>query len=114
MGEESTQRLTTEEMIRAACKRHEIDHTIPLAIAKLETGNFTSDAYKRFNNVGGLSTEETPIRYDSLESGVDAFVGNLAQNYFNQGLTTVEQISRKYCPVNAESWAEVVNALLEE
>ena len=97
-----------------ACREHDIEPDIPLAIARLETGNFTSAAFTECNNVGGMSVDQVPITYDSLEDGVDAFVGNLARNYFGKGYDDVEKISKKYCPVNAESWAEVVRTLMKE
>lgn len=105
---------TPEYLIMMACNYYEIEYKIPLAIAKLETGHFTSRAFKEGNNVGGMSVNEVPIEYDSLKVGVDAFVKNLAQNYFEKGLTSVESISEKYCPVNAESWSRTVNQLIEE
>ena len=105
---------SVQEMIIIACRAHGIAPEIPLAIARLETGNFTSAAFIECNNVGGMSVDEVPITYDSLEDGVDAFVKNLADNYFGQGLDTVEAISCKYCPVNASEWAKVVNELLKK
>ena len=105
---------SAEGMITVACEYYGIDPDIPLAIARLETGNFTSDAFRHCNNVGGLSINEVPITYKSLEDGVDAFVANLAKNYFSIGFDTPERISQKYCPNNAESWAETVRILMKE
>ena len=102
---------SVEEMIQVACEYYGIDHRIPLAIAKLETGHFTSAAYLQGNNVGGMSIDEVPISYDGIEEGVDAFVKNLAENYIREGLDTPEEIGQKYCPVNPE-WAEVVRGLM--
>lgn len=110
--EEPSKPEGVEEMIQLACEEYGIDHEIPLAIAKLETGHFTSRAYTEGNNVGGLSVDEVPLEYDSLDEGVDAFVGNLAENYFAEGLTTPEEIGKKYCPVN-EQWAEIVNEIMK-
>lgn len=104
--------LTVEEQIALKCDEYDIPSEIPLAIAKLETGHFTSRAYKEGNNVGGLSVDEVPLEYDSLDEGVDAFVSNLAENYFAEGLTTPEEIGKKYCPTN-ENWAEIVNEIME-
>lgn len=104
---------SVEGMIIIACEYYGIEPDIPLAIAKLETGHFTSTAFRECNNVGGMSVDEVPISFDSLEDGVDAFVGNLAENYFGKGLDTVETISNKYCPVNASEWANAVNELLK-
>jgi hypothetical protein len=105
---------SVQEMIILACDWYGIEPDIPLAIARLETGNFTSRAFAECNNVGGMSIDEEPITYDSLEDGVDAFVGNLARNYFGKGFDDVEKISKKYCPVNAEAWAEAVQELIRE
>lgn len=101
-----------QEQIIMKCREYGIPHDIPLAIAKLETGHFTSAAFIAYNNVGGMSINEVPIQYESLEHGVEAFVKNLAENYFSQGLDTAEKIGGKYCPAN-ENWAAIVNQLME-
>ena len=104
--------LTIEERISLACEKYGISDKIPLAIAKLETGHFTSNAYLNYNNPGGMSINEVPIKYDTIEDGVEAFISNLAENYFANGLTTPESISKKYCPCNAETWANIVTQLM--
>ena len=58
-----------------------------------------------------MSINEVPIYYESLEEGIEAFVKNLAENYFRQGLTTVDEIGEKYCPGNTE-WASIVKELM--
>lgn len=103
---------SVQEMIMMACEEYGIDHEIAMAIAKLETGHFTSEAFLKGNNVGGLSDNEVPRTYSTIEEGVNEFVENLARNYFAKGLTTPEEISGKYCPGNAESWADQVRALM--
>ncbi|MGN0733712.1 MAG: glucosaminidase domain-containing protein [Emergencia sp.] len=106
--------LTVEEMIIEKCNTYEVDSILALAICRLETGNFTSDAYIYGNNVGGISESEVPVSFDSLEEGVEAFVRNLKVNYYNEGLNDVDEIAGKYCPVNEKQWAETVKALMEE
>lgn len=103
---------SAEGMIIEACEWYGIDHHIPVAIAKLETGHFQSKAFLEGYNVGGMSINEEPIVYESLTDGVDAFVKNLSDNYFAKGLDTPEAISEKYCPVNAENWEAAVRALI--
>ena len=100
-----------ESRIIEACNRYGIDSSIVLAIARLETGNFTSYAYLVGNNPGGMSVNEVPIIYSSIEQGVEAMVSNLANNYFAVGLTTPELIGQKYCPVNP-NWANMVRSLM--
>lgn len=104
---------SVEEMICMECDEYGIDAELAIAIARLETGNFTSAAYTEGNNVGGLSHDEEPIAFKDLERGVEAFVMNLYYNYYAEGLDTVEEIAPKYCPLNAEHWAEVVNEIME-
>lgn len=100
-----------ESRIIETCNRYGIDSSIVLAIARLETGNFTSYAYLVGNNPGGMSVNEVPIIYSSIEQGVEAMVSNLANNYFAIGLTTPELIGQKYCPVNP-NWANMVRSLM--
>lgn len=102
---------TIESKIVEACNRYGIDSSIVLGIARLETGNFTSYAYLVGNNPGGMSVNEVPITYSSIEQGVEAMVSNLANNYFAVGLTTPELIGQKYCPVNP-NWANMVRSLI--
>lgn len=105
---------SVEEMICMECDEYGVDAELAIAIARLETGNFTSAAYTEGNNVGGLSHDEEPIAFKDLERGVEAFVMNLHYNYYAEGLDTVEEIAPKYCPVNQQQWAESVNAIMEE
>ena len=102
---------TIESKIVEACNRYRIDSSVVLGIARLETGNFTSYAYLVGNNPGGMSVNEVPIFYGSIEEGVEAMVSNLAHNYFAIGLTTPELIGQKYCPVN-QNWAYLVRNLM--
>lgn len=103
--------LSIEERIQMACEEYDIPFDIVLAIARLETGWFKSDAYIYGNNPGGLSVNEQPLYFDTIEEGVDRFVSNLAENYFGIGLTTPELIGEKYCPSNPE-WSELVRELM--
>lgn len=103
-----------EVMIYYACEKYGVEdyfETI-LGIGRLETGWFKSDAYKYRNNPGGLSRNEIPLYFESKEAGVDTFVKNLANNYIKKGLTTVEKIGKKYCPINP-NWANLVNSVIE-
>ena len=76
---------------------------ISIAISKHETGRYTSYAFTELNNVGGMMCNSGLISYDSLESGIDAFLTNLKNNYFDIGLDTLEKIQPKYCPIGADN-----------
>ena len=105
--------LTVPEKIELSCIEHGVDYNIAIAIARLETGHFTSKAFTEYNNVGGMSYNEVPIQYDSIEEGIEAFVKNLA-GYKAKGLDTVEEIGTKWCPANYDNWVRLVNKIMEE
>ena len=89
------------------------DWKIPVAIARHECGykdsQYLSNAFKNKNNVGGMMYYDTTTKssylmtFDTIDSGVEAFVSNLKRNYFNLGLDTIEKIQPKYAPVNAKN-----------
>ena len=89
-----------EEKIRIACDIYGADYNITLAIGRYETGWWSSYACTVKNNPGGMSINEVPIYYDTIDEGIDAWVQNLANNYFAIGLDTPEKIAEKYCPNN--------------
>lgn len=103
---------TIEEKIKVACDIHNVPYNIAMAIARLETGHFKSNAYKNKNNPGGLSRNEKPMSFDTINDGVEAFISNLSRNYIKKGLTTPEKIGKKYCPVNYNHWVKSVKNLM--
>lgn len=78
---------------------------IAIAISKHETGTYTSAIFKNNNNIGGLynSSASCFYKYDSVEDGIDAYIRNLKNGYFDKGLNTIEKIQAKYAPLNAEN-----------
>lgn len=109
---EAYKKMPIDEKIVYKCEEYGIPSDIVLAIARLETGHFKSKAYTDYNNPGGMSIREVPIKYDTIEEGVEVFISNLANNYFGQGLTTPESIGKKYCPVNYDHWVSLVYQLM--
>lgn len=91
-----------EEKIKIACNIYGADYDITLAIGRYETGWWKSYACTVKNNPGGMSRNEVPIYYDTIDEGINAWVQNLANNYFAIGLDTPEKIAEKYCPNNSE------------
>lgn len=106
-----SENMTIEDRIKESCEAYGVPFPLALAIARLETGWFTSSAYVNGNNPGGMSINEIPITYPTIEEGVDAFVSNLHRNYISLGLDTPEEIGPKYCPVNP-NWVNIVNQLM--
>ena len=76
---------------------------ISVAIARWETGNYTSSAFLNKHNVGGMMGTKGLIQYSSLDEGITKFLNNLKTNYFAIGLDTIEKIQPKYCPVGAKN-----------
>ena len=103
--------LTTEELIIRESEAAGIDPKVAVAISRLETGHWTSYAYVYCNNVGGLSDNEVPRSYPTVEDGVKAFVDCLV-SYWEKGLTTPELMESTYCPLANGEWAANVRALM--
>lgn len=101
-----------EDIFRAACNLYGVDYKLALAIAKLETGNFTSDVYINKHNVGGLTNGGEYKTFSSVTEGVFEMVRNLKVNYINKGLTTPSEINPKYCPTDS-NWASKVTQIME-
>ena len=78
-----------------------------IAIAKWETGHYTSYAFKSLNNVGGMmhwnGSKSVLQSFSSLEEGIEKYLNNLDKNYYDLGLDTLEKIQPKYCPIGADN-----------
>lgn len=86
-----------------------VDPYIALAITLHETGcNGTcSKAVKQYNNVGGMKNSGGLIKFATLEEGIKGYIYNLKKNYYSKGLTTLEQMNKKYAA--SSSWSKQVN-----
>ena len=112
--------------IKNAADSYGLDYKLAIAIARWETGNYTSDAFKNKNNVGGLmywnGSSSQLQSFSSLEAGIDAFVRLLKYNYIDLGLTTIEAIQKKYAPVGVandpnnlnSNWVNGVSKIYQE
>lgn len=93
------------DIIKELSSEYGVDWKLIESIVIHETGNRTSRAYKELNNVGGLmmwSDEENTMvlrQFESLEESYEFMIRNIKNNYLDLGLTTIEQIGNKYCPV---------------
>ena len=85
-----------------------------LAITNLETGWGTSSACRNYNNPGGImdwnNNYRTLYRFSTIDEGIDFMFKNLYNLYIKQGLTTIEQIQKKYCPIGAANDPNGTNA----
>lgn len=86
-----------------------VDPVVAASIILLETGCKwnCSSLVNTNNNVGGMRGASGWMKFASLEEGINAFIGNLAVNYYRKGLTTPELMNTKYATSN--TWATKVN-----
>lgn len=102
------------DILKKAGEAYNIDPKLLEAIERLETGHYTSDVYKSMNNSWGAMDGDNFICFDSPDESTMALAKCLRTYYFDEGYDTIEKISKKYCPVNAEHWAEQVSAIYSE
>lgn len=88
---------------------YEVDPYLAVAIVLHETGcnGKCSTLVTKCNNVGGMKGNPgcgggAYKKFSTLEEGIDAFMKNLSKNYIKKGLTTPEQIGKKYA--GSTSW----------
>lgn len=86
-----------------------VDPVVATSIILVETGcKWTcSSLVRNKNNVGGMRGSKGYMSFSSLEEGIQAFIGNLARNYYEKGLTTPELMNRKYAA--NPNWYKDVN-----
>lgn len=97
--------------IKETAMLYGIDWKLSIAIARHECGyqdgKYLSNAYKNKNNVGGMmyydsiSKSSKLMSFETIDSGIEAYVSNLKRNYFDLGLDTISEIQPKYAPVGA-------------
>ncbi len=76
-----------------------VDPVVAASIILVETGcKWTcSSLVRNANNVGGMkSSGGKYATFATLQDGLEAFINNLANNYYAKGLTTPEAINTKY------------------
>lgn len=76
-----------------------VDPIVAASIILVETGcKWTcSSLVRNANNVGGMKASSGRYAsFETLEAGLEAFINNLANNYYAKGLTTPEAINTKY------------------
>ena len=95
------------------CEGTNVDPEIAIAISKLETGNYTSDAFLSFHNYGGMMRRGEIIYYPTFASGLRAYIECLQHVYFNKGYNTPEEIQKLYCP-GENDWSKKVHKIMNE
>lgn len=96
-----------------------IDPYLAIAIVLHETGCKwnCSTLLKQCNNVGGMKGSPgcnggSYKAFPSLDEGIKAFMNNLYNNYYAQGLTTPETIGPKYAA--SPTWSSKIRSYMNE
>ena len=76
---------------------------ILIAISRWETGHYKSEVFNNKNNFGGNMSKGKFMSFESKYAGAEFYVNNLNEYYFKQGLTTLEKIQPKYCPIEGDT-----------
>lgn len=102
------------EQFAALSIEYQVDPYVALAIVFLETGCYhgtCSGLASQCHNFGGMKGSSSCggayQSFPTVEEGLKAFIENLSINYYQVGLTSVEQIGKKYAESN--TWATKVN-----
>ena len=97
--------------IAALAIEKDVDPYIAASIILVETGCKWNCSYltKNCNNVGGMKGSGcgSYAAFSDLDVGLDAFIRNLARNYYAYGLNTPELMNRKYA--ENPNWHKDVN-----
>lgn len=106
---------TPREILKIACEEYEVNYILAVSIARVETGNFTSELFLKHNNLGGLRNDYEWYKYNTLIEGINAYVSMLKLEYIDKGLDTPEKMQPKYCPgKDGEHWVSLVRKIMEE
>ena len=94
--------------------RHGIDFRLLPAIAMQESNLCKVIPEGSYNCLGfGIHARGT-LAFESYEANFERAARELKRNYIDIGLTTPEQIQRKYTPSSKGSWAASVNQWMAE
>ncbi|WP_407453517.1 hypothetical protein [Methanobrevibacter sp.] len=90
-----------------------IEKELIIAIEKLESAHYTSTLYKTHNNTWGAFDGKEYKYFDSHEQSTLELARCLKYYYLDEGIVTLTEIGKKYCPED-ENWASKVNAIYME
>lgn len=110
--------IGTEENLVRISGKYGLDPFLIVAIAQCET-NLGKKSPPGCNNPFGLGVYgKKKICFETWKQSYEVMSKTLRKRYFDQGLTTPEQIMTKYVPVSIEKadghWAKCVNRILKD
>ena len=101
-----------DEMIYQATKDTVVDPYLAIAISRLETGHYTSDAFINCHNFGGMTGSNGVMSFQSKSSGLERYV-KMLEWYYEMGMDTPQKMQSTYCPPNNE-WDNIVDCIYNE
>lgn len=114
-AEELPQTSYTHEidiMLEELCQKYGVDDVLAIAIARLETGHYTSALFTDNNNFGGMGDGTRYYSYSDKNEGAEQFV-KMLKKYAENGKNTPQTMAGTYCPDNP-SWAKLVETMMGE
>ena len=92
---------------------------IAVGISRYETGNYQHLAggfnYGGVTGSGDAGKTGKYAKYSSQDVGMDAYLNNLKENYFDVGLNSVDSMARKYLGYdNTSHWISQVKGCMEK
>ncbi len=101
------------EFIVRMADQYKLDYRLIPAIAMQESG-LCKNIYEGSHNCWGWGIYGNKVtRFASYDEAIETISRGLKKNYIDKGLTTPEDIMRKYTPPSTGSWAFGVNFFLK-
>ena len=91
------------DFIYNTSRKYNLNPLLVTAIMYHETGNGTSWACTTKNNPAGLMGSRGLMQFATIENGIEKMCKVLKELYIDKGLTSIEEIQKKYCPIGAEN-----------
>ena len=94
------------EQFCKAQEKYGINASFLVGIANHESAMGKSDYARNKNNIAGIRGGNGYLTFSSVDECIDKMAANLKEKYIDKGLTTIEQINKKYAESN--KWSSAV------
>ena len=102
------------DLIFKVSQKYGFDYRLIVAIAQQESNLCKKAPENCFNCWGAGIHSRGTMCFNSFSEGIEWMGKYLKEEYFDEGLSTVEEIMEKYCPHSNGSWAFGVNQFISE
>lgn len=102
------------DLLFEVSQKYGIDYRLMVAIAQQESNLCKRQPENCFNCWGvGIHSRGT-MCFESYPQAIEWVGRYLKEEYYDLGITTVEDIMKKYCPLSSGSWANGVNQFMRD